>query len=51
MTFLHESFCLDPRFKAMPYLLDEEKERVYQSLINKAEKINQMSEAVTKVKI
>ena len=51
MTFLHESFCLDPRFKALAYLLDEEKERVYQSLINKAEKINQMSEAVTKVKI
>ena len=51
MTFLHESSFLDPRFKAMPYLLDEETERVYQSLIKKAEKINQMSEAVTKVKI
>ena len=50
MTFLHESSCLDSRFKAMPYLLDEEKERVYQLLNKKAEKINQMT-FVTKVKI
>ena len=46
MLFLRESSCLDPRFKAMPYLDDEERDKVYKSLAQKAEDVNQMATQV-----
>jgi hypothetical protein len=48
VAFLLESACLDPRFKSMPYLQDDETERVYQSLAKKTEEVNAMCEALTK---
>jgi hypothetical protein len=47
VAFLHESASLEPRFKSMPCLPDDETDRFYQSLTKKTE-VNAMSEALTK---
>lgn len=40
--FLLESSCLDPGFKAMPYLSNDEREKVYKSLEEKVMEINSL---------
>ncbi|XP_069129208.1 E3 SUMO-protein ligase ZBED1-like [Argopecten irradians] len=48
--FLHESFCIDPRFKGMPYLDDAAKEEVYKSLAQKTEHVVKTIQMISKIK-
>ncbi|XP_069105739.1 E3 SUMO-protein ligase ZBED1-like [Argopecten irradians] len=48
--FLHESSCIDPRFKAMPYLDDAAKEEVYKSLAQKSEDVVNTIQMISKIK-
>lgn len=37
--FLRESSCLDPRFKAIPYITEDDREEVFNSLVKKVQQL------------
>ena len=49
MQYLEESSALDPRFKRLPFLIEDEKQSVYARLITKIATAHEKSRSATNV--